>query len=135
MYCSSDLPGAHESCFHDWTDHFAVFYITAFRSIVLPEKSNYSTADLSPASGRSISSTPSKKECILTSKRAEFLRLVLGRNGIHLYPHEVDVTRKWPRLINLAKLQGVHGLEKLFLRFIPNFSALAATISVFLHQR
>lgn len=71
---------------------------------------------------------------LLYEWEAEFLRLVVGREGIFVHPHKVEVIQNWPRAINMTELGRCLGLVQFFRGFIRGFSAPAAPLYVLLNK-
>lgn len=121
--------------FHDYIDRFLVVYIDDILifSNTREEHLEHIRVVLERLRKHRLYASP--KKCSFMNEEAEFLGLVVGRDGIRVQPRKVEVIQNWPRPINLTELRSFLGLVQFFRRFIPNFSARAAPLSALLQKR
>ena len=55
----------------------------------------------------------------------EFLRVILGPDGIKMDPTKLDVVKHWPTLINMKDMQRFIGFANYYQRFIKDFAKVA----------
>jgi len=67
---------------------------------------------------------PSK--CSLFQRSVEFFRHVTSEQGIAMQDEKVSAIRDWPPCRNVTKVRAFMGLSGYYLRFVKNFSVIAA---------
>ena len=70
---------------------------------------------------------PSK--CKLFRKQLNYLRYVVGHNGVATDPKKIDSVTMWPRPTTVTEVRSFLGFVSYYRRFVPNFSKVAKPLN------
>ena len=68
------------------------------------------------------------EKCIFGAREIEFLRLLIGPDGIKMYPIKVEAITSWPTLTKVKDVQAFWGLANFYCYFVHNFSKIATPL-------
>ena len=75
---------------------------------------------------------PSK--CELFRKQINYLRHIVGHNGVSTDPKKIKAVTEWPRPTTVTEVRSFLGFVSYYRRFIPNFSKVAQPLNKLLQN-
>lgn len=66
------------------------------------------------------------EKCVFCTDHVIFLGFIVSSKGVHVDEEKVKAIREWPPPKNVSEVRSFHGLASLYMRFVKDFSILAA---------
>lgn len=75
-----------------------------------------------------------KSKCTFGKEEVEYLRHIISKEGVKVYPNKIKYIREWPKPINISKLRGFLGLIGYYRRFIKNYDHVTMPLTNLLNK-